>query len=79
MIARRRGRRRTAMEAADKALAPFGGVRPFIEALDRTATPYAEIADRLHQQTGVRVTNQTIINWLRYWTQQGEQQEVTTA
>lgn len=79
MTPRRRGRRRVEMETADKALAAFGGVRAFVEAQDRNGTPFAEIAERLFRETGVRVSLQTIRNWLHHWQREGEQKEATTA
>jgi intein-encoded DNA endonuclease-like protein len=51
----------------DEALADLGGVRTIVEGMDAKGVPYRRMADRLEQMTGVRVSPNTVRNWVLAW------------
>jgi hypothetical protein len=59
-------------ERAAQALGGHGLLRAFIARRDRELMPYSQIASELEEATGVRVTGQTITNWLRRWASEEE-------
>lgn len=67
MTGRKNGRPRYQLQQMDAALVQLGGVQAVVTDLDRRGMPLPRMVEWLEGQTGVRVHQDTLRNWLRKW------------